>query len=174
MIKNKAHEFFMDKALLQAKVALKKNEVPVGAVVVDSDGNILARGYNKIESTGCQTAHAEVLAIQKACKKIGGWRLDDCWIYVTLEPCLMCLGLIQLSRMKGVVFGASSDLFGFGYGKKEDCRKYKKDLIIKGGLKEQQSIDILKKFFERLRKKRKGDSGTKSRIARKGQKKVIG
>ena len=155
MLKNKEHEFFMEKALRQAEMALKKKEVPIGAIVVDSCGNILGRGYNKIESTGCQTAHAEVLAIQKACKKIKDWRLDGCWIYVTLEPCLMCLGLIQLSRMKGVVFGATSDLFGFGYGKKEECKQYKKDLIIKGGLKDLQSADILKRFFEALRKKRK-------------------
>lgn len=155
-MKNKKHEFFMQKALLQAKVALKKGEVPVGAVIVDAQGNILARGYNKIEKSGCQTAHAEVVAIHKACKKINDWRLEGCAIYVTLEPCLMCFGLIQLSRMKSLFFGAQSSQFGCGLQKDgtTDLKLYKKDLIIKGGLKEKESIDILKQFFKTIRKKK--------------------
>ncbi len=149
------HLFYMEKALLQAEVALKKNEVPVGAVVVCPKGKILGRGHNQIEGKGSQTAHAEILAIQSACKKKGDWRLDGCWLYVSLEPCLMCFGLIQLCRLKGVVFGASSDLFGFGFGKKDGFKLYKKDLIIKGGLKKSESVDILKKFFKGVRKKGK-------------------
>ena len=146
----------MQKALSQAHVALSKGEVPVGAIVVNKDGKILGRGYNKIEASGCQSAHAEVIAIKKACKVLGDWRLDDCWLYVTLEPCLMCFGLIQLSRLKGIVFGACCKEFGFGYGQ-ESCsyKLYKKDLVIRKGLKEQESIDILKKFFKKLRMKRK-------------------
>ena len=160
---NKKDIFFMEKALLQAELAFKKNEVPVGAVIVDSDGNVLSRGYNKIETMGCQTAHAEIIAIQKACKKRGDWRLDDCWIYVTLEPCLMCFGLIQLSRLKGVVFGATCEQFGSDLGSKDNFKKlYKKDLIIKGGLKEQACVDILKGFFKKVRKKRKEENETKS------------
>jgi tRNA(adenine34) deaminase len=149
------HLFYMEKALLQAKVAFKKNEVPVGAVVVSSEGKILGRGHNQIEKKKCQAAHAEILAIQSACKKTGDWRLDGCWLYVTLEPCLMCLGLIQLSRFKGVVFGTTSDVFGFGFKKKDSVRLYKKDLIIKAGLKEMQCADILKRFFKEIRMKGK-------------------
>jgi len=91
----KNNEYFMSKALLQAKIALKKGEVPIGAVLVDSSGNILSRGHNLVETKGMQTAHAEMLAIERACKKQGDWRLDDCMLYVTLEPCLMCFGLIH-------------------------------------------------------------------------------
>lgn len=159
--------FFMNKALKQAKVALSKGEVPVGAVIVDSNDNVLARGYNKVESIGCQFAHAECLAIQKACKKIGDWRLDGCWLYVTLEPCLMCLGLIQLSRFKGIVFGAKSEFLGAGLSsgtlKGDSYKVYKKDLIIKSGLKEKESTDILRQFFKNVRKKRKVKRETEKR-----------
>lgn len=163
-VMNNKDDFFMSKALLQAKVALKHDEVPVGAVVVDESGNIISRAYNKMEKLGCQTGHAEILAIQKACKKIGDWRLDGCWLYVTLEPCLMCLGLINVSRIKGVVFGASSQYFGSGIGKFApefermhdfNARQYTKNLIIKSGSKEQESIMLLKDFFVKLRKKKR-------------------
>ncbi len=160
--------FFMEKALLQAKCALKKNEVPIGAVVVDKQGVILGRGYNKIESNGCQLAHAEIEAIKKACKKKGDWRLDGCWIYVTLEPCLMCLGLILLSRMNGVVFGAKSKFLLPMIGKVDNWKLFKNNLIVKCGLKEKESTDILKRFFADIRKKkRKVKSETKSTITRK-------
>lgn len=105
--------FFMSQALLQAQKALDKDEVPVGAVVVNADGVIIARGMNCTEAHHTQHAHAESLAIAKAGKKMRDWRLEGCWIYVTLEPCAMCMHLILLSRLAGVVFGASSPLFGF-------------------------------------------------------------
>ncbi len=163
----KDDNFFMEQALHQARLALKNDEVPVGAVLVGPDGKILSKGYNKIEKKGCHTAHAEVIAIQKACKKKGGWRLDGCWLYVTLEPCLMCFGLINLSRIEGLVFGASSQFFGsgLGVGGSDMENQYNKNLIIKGGLKEKQSTDILKKFFESIRKKkRKAKDEGKSQI----------
>ncbi len=163
----KDHSFFMQKALMQARVALKRKEVPVGAVVVDANGNILGRGYNRIESAGCQAAHAEVIAIQKACKKRGDWRLDGCWLYVTLEPCLMCFGLIQLSRLKGVVYGATSPLFGAKLKKLEKYELYKKNLVITAGLKEKESIDILREFFKNVRKKKGERSEAKGRCFRK-------
>lgn len=152
---NKKHIFFMQKALSQARLALKNNEVPIGAIVVDSEGTILGRGYNKIEKTKCQTGHAEIIAIQKACKKRGDWRLDDCFLYVTLEPCLMCYGLITLSRIKGLVFGARSDLFGFGYKKEKVASKSNNKLLIEDGLKEKECIDILRQFFKLLREKKR-------------------
>jgi len=170
LIKNKNHSFFMQKAMQQAKVALKKEEVPVGAVVVDSNGNILSRGHNKIESVGCHTAHAEIIAIQKACKKIGDWRLDNCWIYVTLEPCLMCFGLIRLCRLKGLIFGAKSDLFGFGFQKINLPKQYNKKLLI-SRLKENECIDILKEFFKKIRKRERLNGEAKIRSFRKSQKK---
>jgi len=148
----------MQKALLQANLAFKKGEVPVGAVIVDSDGQILARGYNKIEKNGCQLAHAEVLAIKKACKKIGGWRLDGCWMFVTLEPCLMCFGLMKLSRLKGVVFGAKSSLFGAGLDFNQLPTFYKKNFKIIGGVLEKESVGVLKCFFKKAREMKRESS----------------
>lgn len=155
-------EFFMKKALLQAALALKKEEVPIGAVIVDPQGIVIARAYNKIETSQCQTAHAEVQAIQKACKKTGDWRLNGCWIYVTLEPCLMCIGLIQISRIEGLVFGAQSNLFGSGLHELAHVPSYAKHLKIEGGVGAQESIALLRSFFKRVRKKRKDSREAKS------------
>ena len=154
-IKKEKNLIFMQKALNQAKLALKNEEVPVGAIIVGPDENIISKGHNKTEKLGCQTGHAEIIAIEKACKKLGTWRLDNCSIYVSLEPCLMCLGLIQLSRIKTLYFGALSKEFGSGLQKAFKHKMYKKDLLIFGGLKENESIDILRQFFMILRKKRK-------------------
>lgn len=153
MIENKKHIFFMQKALAQAKLAFKKGEVPVGAIIIDKDGQVLGRGYNKIEKEKCQLAHAEALAIKKACKKIGDWRLDGCWMYVTLEPCLMCLGLMKLSRLKGVVFGAKSPLFGLGVSFDKLPLFYRKDFKIIEGVKKEECVDLLKKFFKLTRER---------------------
>jgi len=152
---NKEKNLFMTKALKQAMLALKKGEVPVGAIIVDKHGTILARAHNLIETKGCQTAHAEVLAIQKACKKVGGWRLNGCWIYVTLEPCLMCMGLIQLSRIEGIVFGTQSSLFGCGLGREQKPPIYaQQGLQIHGNVKAMESIALLQTFFKSIRKKK--------------------
>ena len=97
--------YFMKKALEQAKRAANIGEVPVGAVIV-KDGRIIARGYNRRESLQMATAHAEHIAIDKACKKLGSWRLTGCTLYVTLEPCVMCAGAIVQARIDRVIFGA--------------------------------------------------------------------
>ena len=144
-------EHFMQKALMQAHVSLSKDEVPVGAIIVDKDGEIIARGHNTMEATGCQTGHAEVHATQLACKKVGDWRLEDCTIYVTLEPCLMCFGLIKLSRFARLVYGATSPLFGAGLDKKEAFPVYKKGLEIEGGVCSKESAALLKEFFRHRR-----------------------
>jgi len=146
----------MHKALLQAKKALKQGEVPVGVVIVNQQGIIIAQSYNRIEHNKCQTAHAEIRAIQKACKKLSTWRLNGCWIYVTLEPCLMCLGLISLSRFKGIIFGAPSTLFGSGLADSKNLPHYTKELIIEGGIKAKESTDLLQEFFKKVRRKGKG------------------
>lgn len=98
-------EIFMKKALLEAFKALKKDEVPIGCVIV-KDGAVIARAHNLRETKKEATAHAEILAIEKACKKLGDWRLDGCELYVTLEPCIMCAGAILNARIKKVYFGA--------------------------------------------------------------------
>lgn len=161
----------MNKALAQAKAALKKNEVPVGVVIVDAQGTVIARAHNQIEGKRCHTAHAEVLAIQKACKKLNNWRLTDCTIYVTLEPCLMCLGLIQLSRIAKVVYGAPSTLFGAGLWHKKKLKQptFAKHLTIEGGIKEKESVALLRLFFSDKRKKRKVGSETESGIHTKNK-----
>lgn len=159
MIDNNRHLFHMDLALGQAKEALKSEEVPIGAVVVSEEGEVLSLAHNRSESLGCQTGHAELLAITEACKKIDGWRLDGCSIYVTLEPCLMCFGLITLSRMKAVYFGASSPLFGCGLDNPNSFPLYKSALTIEGGLREEKSISLLRLFFKKRREKGKSDEG---------------
>ena len=98
-------EKFMEEALKEAKKAYKKDEVPVGAVIV-KDGKIISRAHNLRESKNMATAHAEILAIEKASKKISSWRLVDCDMYVTLEPCTMCMGAIISSRIRNLYIGA--------------------------------------------------------------------
>lgn len=146
----------MGKALLQAQAALRNREVPIGAVVVDKSGTIIARAYNKMEAKRCQTAHAEVIAIEKACKKIDNWRLNGCWIYVTLEPCLMCIGLIQLSRLEGIVFGARSNLYGSGLSEGAKRPPYAQHLKIEGGIEAEESVALLQRFFKTARKREEG------------------
>ena len=100
-------QYYMEKALVQANKALKEDEVPVGAIIV-KDGKIISKAYNKKEQLQSPTAHAEIIAINKACKKLKTWHLDDCVLYVTLEPCVMCAGAIIQARIKKVVYGAKS------------------------------------------------------------------
>ena len=96
---------FMREAIKQAKIAFKKGEIPIGAVIV-KDGKIIARGRNKREEMSLATAHAEIIAINAACKKLKDWRLTGCEMFVTIEPCVMCAGAILNARMKKVYFGA--------------------------------------------------------------------
>lgn len=147
------HEKLMSQALVMAKKAFSRGEVPVGAVIVDGDGKILARASNRVEASGCQLEHAEIRAIRRACKKIGNWRFDGCFMFVTLQPCMMCLGLISLSRFEAVFYGAKSPLFGFSTKKDESGTAYK-DLKVVPGLKERDCAGILTKFFELARKAR--------------------
>src|SRR5437762_5882487 len=102
--------FFMQEALAQAQCAADIDEVPIGAILVNSQGEIVGRGYNSVERDCTQRAHAECIAIEQASKKLGDWRLMGHWLYVTLEPCTMCMGLIKLSRLDGIVYGAASPL----------------------------------------------------------------
>ena len=105
------NEYYMKIALKQAKKALKYNEVPVGAIIV-KDNKIISQAYNKREKTHDVTKHAEIIAISKACRKLKNWRLEGCTIYITMEPCMMCCGAIEQSRISKVVYGAANENFG--------------------------------------------------------------
>ncbi len=101
-------ELYMNEAIVQAEKALRKGEVPVGVVIV-KDKKIIARAYNKRESKKDATCHAEILAIRKACKYIKDWRLNGCVMYVTLEPCSMCMGAIKQARISKVIYGTNNE-----------------------------------------------------------------
>jgi len=151
--------FFMRQALKLARKALACDEVPIGAIVVSPEGVVLGRGYNKVIGARSQTEHAEAVAIRRAGKKLGDWRLEGCWIYVTLQPCAMCINLIHLSRLSGVIYGAESPLFGYHLDKGAGLRVYKRDaLATLGGVESSESVLLLKQFFKekrRLRDERK-------------------
>lgn len=146
------HETYMDQALELAKKAYDVGEVPIGAVIVDRDGNIIGRGYNRVEQNKTQIAHAEMQALQEATQAKNNWRLEECVLYVTLEPCSMCFFASKLSRIKAIYYGAQSPLFGFHLDKDCFLPLYNRDaLFIMGGVREQESKQILKQFFQRKR-----------------------
>ena len=145
-------EKFMKEALKEAKKALKIDEIPIGAVIV-KDGKIIARGYNKKEIKKNAIKHAEIIAIEKASKKLDNWRLIDCEMYVTVEPCIMCAGAILSSRIKKVYIGTDDNRMG-AVGSvlnvfKEYTHNYKVEYE-KGILKE-ECERIIKDFFKNLR-----------------------
>jgi tRNA(adenine34) deaminase len=146
--------FFMQEALTQAQCAAYIDEVPIGAVVVNAEGSVVSRGYNSVERDQTQRSHAESMAIEMAAKELGNWRLHGHWLYVTLEPCSMCMGLIKLSRLAGVVYAAPSPLFGFRLDNRDDLWVYKKDTFsIIEGINREESAELLEGFFRKRRKK---------------------
>ena len=152
----KTKEYFMKEALKEAEKAYEKLEVPVGAIIV-KDGKIIARAYNQKESKTDTTKHAEILAIQKASKKLKSWRLIDCEMYVTLEPCTMCAGAIIHSRIKKVYIGAMDEktgAVGSVFNLLEDYTFNHKVEYEKGVLQD-ECESILKEFFKELRKIKK-------------------
>ena len=143
---------FMNEAIEEAKKAALIEEVPVGAVIV-KDGEIIARAHNLRETEKNALCHAEVIAINEACKKLGGWRLFDCDLYVTLEPCPMCAGAIVNSRIKRVVYGAKDSKAG-AMGSVLDLNSYPlnhKSEIVSGVLAD-ECAGLLSEFFKRKRR----------------------
>ena len=150
---NSVQEKFMEAALKEAKKAYDKEEVPVGAVIV-KDGKVIARAHNLKEIKKDTTKHAEILAIQKASKKLNAWRLTDCEMYVTLEPCSMCAGAIIASRIKKLYIGTMDlktgacgsvlNLLDYNFNHKVEVEK---------GIMQKECEYILKDFFKKLRKK---------------------
>ena len=146
-------EKFMKIAIEQAKLAYKLDEVPIGAVVVDKNGEIISMGHNLRESKKSPSAHAEVLAIEEACKKLETWRLLGCTIYVTLEPCIMCAGLMHQSRISRCVFGAFDKKAGalstlYQIGNDE---RLNHNFDVEGGVLEEECAKLLSDFFKARR-----------------------
>ncbi|MBP3870906.1 MAG: tRNA adenosine(34) deaminase TadA [Faecalicoccus sp.] len=147
-------EKWMKEALKQAYKAFEQDEVPIGCVIVKDD-KIIARAYNKREMKQSGIAHAEILAIEKACKKLGSWRLDGCDLYVTLEPCPMCAGAIIQSRIRKVVFGAS-DPKGGCVGScinLFNVKGFNHYPFYQSGIFQEECSNLLKTFFKRKRNK---------------------
>ena len=147
----KDENFFMQAALELAREAAKHGEVPVGAIVV-KDGEIISRGQNRREKGGNALYHAEIEAIDKACKKIGSWRLWQCELYVTLEPCPMCSGAIINSRLKRVIYGASDPKGGcFGSVINFNNLSFNHKPEVVSGILADESAKLLSDFFKELR-----------------------
>jgi len=147
-----AHRAFMSMALKEAEAAARDGETPVGAVVV-CEGAVVARARNSRESDNDPTAHAELIAIREAAKKLGRWRLSDCTVYVTLEPCPMCAGVLVNARIGRVVFGASdpkAGSLGTLYDLSSDARLNHSFEVVSGVMAEESS-QMLKQFFQQLR-----------------------
>ena len=149
---------FMKEALVEAKKALDKFEVPVGCVIV-KDGQIIARAHNLKESEQDVTSHAEINAIKLASKKIGSWRLDECDIYVNLEPCLMCLGAIVSARFKRLIFGVRDKKYdSLDTILETYLRHFNHQLQVTRNVLSESSRDLLQSFFKKLRDKDKEEN----------------
>ncbi|MBQ7389586.1 MAG: nucleoside deaminase [Clostridia bacterium] len=142
---------FMREAMSLAALAEQIDEVPVGALIV-RDGEVISRAYNTREHSKCATHHAEILAIEEACRVLGGWRLPGCTLYVTMEPCAMCAGAIINSRIPRVVYGAPDLRFGaFGslINLAELPLNHKPEII--GGVLGEENVEILRAYFKKKR-----------------------
>jgi|SRR5690625_342324 len=148
-----ADEKYMQMAITEAKKAESINEVPIGAIIV-CDDEVIASGYNRREKTQMAIAHAEMMAIKEANEKVGSWRLEDCTLYVTLEPCPMCAGAIVQSRIKRVVYGANDHKAGCAGTiiNLLNEKKFNHQVEVINGILEEDCSLLLSNFFQKLRK----------------------
>jgi len=147
------HTEFMNEALVEAREAYIKGEVPVGAVIISSEGKVLARAHNETISRKDPTAHAEILALRRAGKKLNNYRLIDTTFYVTIEPCIMCMGALVHARVFHLVYGAKDPKGGAAYSIyniPEDSRINHK-IKVSSGVLERECRDIIQSFFRRRR-----------------------
>jgi tRNA(adenine34) deaminase len=154
MIFNEDTYRFMFAALQEAEKALEENEVPIGAVIVKNN-KIIGRGYNQVEKLKDATAHAEMIALTSASNTIGNWRLNECSIYVTLEPCTMCTGALLASRIKNLFFSTFDSKFGACgsiYNLAEDGKTNHK-INVYSGIHAEGSKNLLEEFFNKLKSK---------------------
>ena len=149
----KDFEYWMQHALVQAEKAYEAGEVPVGAVVVFKN-RIIGRGYNQRERLNDPTAHAEIIAITAAANTLENWRLNDCFLFVTKEPCPMCAGAIVNARFKMVIFGCYDEEAGCCGSLYQLCGdpRFKTKVAVKGGVIEEECKSIIKQFFQNKRK----------------------
>ena len=152
----KEDQKYMSLALKQAQKAFQEDEVPIGAVIVQ-DGRVIAKAYNKRNISKIATHHAEILAIEKACKKIGDWRLEGSTIYVTLQPCPMCAGAILNARIKNLYFGAYEEKSGSAISqfKIYENAGLNHKVNVFGGIEQEQCKQLIQSFFSLLRVKDK-------------------
>ena len=143
------HSAWMKQALLQAEKAFAAEEVPVGAIVVHS-GKVIGRGHNQKEQFNDPTAHAEMIAITAAANTLGDWRLNDCYLYVTKEPCPMCSGAIINARIKMIIFGCYDEEKGCCGSLYQLCGdpRFKTSIAVKGGVLENDSLSLIQNFFK--------------------------
>ena len=139
-------EKYMKIALKEAEKAKKHNDVPVGAIIV-KDNKIISRGHNKRELTKKVTKHAEIVAIERACRKLHSWHLENCEIYITIEPCTMCYGAIEQARINKIIYGIDNEKFGY-FSKNNTNKK----ILIEKGLLKKECENIMKEFFVKKRK----------------------
>ncbi len=143
------HSIWMKQALIQAQKAFEAEEIPIGAIVVHN-GKIIGRGYNQREQLNDPTAHAEIIAITAAANTIGDWRLNNCSLYVTKEPCPMCAGAIINSRLEMVIFGTYDEESGCCGSLYQLCGdpRFKTKVAVKGGILEKESLSLIQDFFK--------------------------
>ncbi|MBQ5445576.1 MAG: tRNA adenosine(34) deaminase TadA [Lachnospiraceae bacterium] len=155
-------EKYMKMAIAQAKKAWKIDEVPIGCVIVFQD-KVIARGYNRRNTDKNTLSHAELNAIRKASRKLGDWRLDDCEMYITLEPCQMCSGAIVQSRIKKVYIGCMNPKAGCAGSVLNllQVEKFNHKVIIENGILEEECSNMLKSFFRELREKKREEKEVK-------------
>ena len=153
--------YYMKQAISRAKAAAKVGEVPIGAVLV-KDGKVISSGRNMREGKKNALLHAELVAIDRGCKALGAWRLEDCTLYVTMEPCPMCAGAIINSRIKRVVFGCYDKKAGV-YGSVMDLQEYPFNHYydVEGGVMEAECAKLLSDFFVALRVKKQAEKAAK-------------
>lgn len=154
----KSHEYYMNAAIGRAKTAAKRGEIPVGAVIV-CNGKIISGGRNSRETSKCALCHAEISAINTACKRLSGWRLHKCDMYVTLEPCPMCAGAIINARINNLYIGAKDTKAGsFGSVVNFNDLPYNHKPILHFGICEKKCSTLLTDFFKQLRESKKRNS----------------
>lgn len=154
-VQERDDRIFMGLALEQARVAAELGEVPVGAVVV-AQGSVVSSAYNRREIDASPSAHAEFLALSKAAQRLERWRLSDCTVYVTLEPCVMCAGLMHQARIARCVYGAAdpkAGALGSLYAIHEDTR-LNHTFTVEAGVRADESAELLSTFFAKLRKEK--------------------